>query len=135
MEDAYRTATVQIPGSRAKIPLNPDEPLSSRSAKPTNRKLVRVRTQRVPLLSRDERKSKDSDEEDHEEENNDVATSAEAPPRLDGDGNGGKNGKERSPPEVWLVGCLVHWLVIGKRLIGGCLALLVFYVDDASYKL
>ena len=48
------------------------------------------------MLTRDERKSKD-DEEAEDEANNDVATSAEAPPRLGdgGDGNGGKNGKDR----------------------------------------
>ena len=43
----------QIPGSRAKIPLNPggEEGTSQRSGgKPANRKLVRVRTQRVPVL-------------------------------------------------------------------------------------
>ena len=58
--------------------------------------MVRVRTQRVPILTRDERKSKDNDDDDEQEDNeaeNDVATSAEAPPRLDG-GSGGKNGKE-----------------------------------------
>ena len=61
--------------------------------------MVRVRTQRVPILTRDERKSKDNDDDDEQEDNeaeNDVATSAEAPPRLDGGSgkNGGKNGKE-----------------------------------------
>ena len=99
----HRVPPHQIPGSRAKIPLNPDEPLGSRNgANPTNRKLVRVRTQRVPipLLSRDERKSKDKEDDEDEKEDNDVATSAEAPPRLGGDvgeGNGGKNGKEGDP--------------------------------------
>ena len=53
----------------------------------------------MPILTRDERKSKDNDDEQEENEaDNDVATSAEAPPRLDGNGNnGGKNGKESAP--------------------------------------
>ena len=59
---------------------------------------MRVRTQRVPILTRDERKSKDNDDGEQEDEaENDVATSAEAPPRLDGGNNGGKNGKGTAP--------------------------------------
>ena len=59
-----RPPSPQIPGSRAKIPLNPNEEGTSNlrggGGKTANRKLVRVRTQRVPVLQqRDERKSKD----------------------------------------------------------------------------
>ena len=53
----------------------------------------------MPILTRDERKSKDNDDNDEQENEaeNDVATSAEAPPRLDG-GSGGKNGKKTAAP-------------------------------------
>ena len=50
----------------------------------------------MPILTRDERKSKDNDDEQEDDGDNDVATSAEAPPRLDG-GSGGKNGKDIAP--------------------------------------